>query len=549
MTDVQAKLNQLIGAFRSRLPVIEEDLNALWNRLSTTTFEVEDLRTLINQLHTLKGSSGTFGLPDVSEAAGHYETVARDCLGKLTSGYLSNEEIYTLLVSPHQALTQALHQARLDGQDTTPQVTGGRASLQPSDRSVLYFPAPPSERNPMLLKAIEAEGVDVIELALSDIQRHSDLYQRGKVAVIESGTGEHSITPLLVPLQRLKERAIKTIVITDHMDLDTQLALVRAGVMGCVLRPESTDEVVRHLSREVGDTEVPGVRILIVDDQADVAEYFQTLLHEEGMTVQVESDPEQIFFRIDQFEPDVLLLDINMPLAIGPEIAQMLRMHERYSTLPILFLTGNQYQAQQRAGLIGIGTDDLLEKGMPPQDLVRQVRNRAQRARSLKQQVITDGLTGLTNHRHIMMQARRYCQLADRTGDVVSMALIDLDRFKHINDTYGHDTGDIVIRSLSRLLRTRLRGSDLVGRYGGEEFILILPSTSPEQAVGLVESLLADFRDITFTTPEGPFQATFSAGVGDSSISMELEGVFHAMDQALYRAKESGRNRVCSAHE
>ncbi|GGX75889.1 diguanylate cyclase [Saccharospirillum salsuginis] len=545
MTDVQAKLDQLIAAYRNRLPMIEADLGAVWNRLSTTTFEVDDLRDLTDQLHGLKGSSGTFGLPRVNEAAARYEDVARDCLSKYNAGYLSAREIHTLLSPFHQRLSQSLHQAQHEQNGDSARIALEEGNGRDS-QAVLYFPAVENGNGSLLSDAIEAEGLRVDTHTLDETANLTVLSRTAKVAVVEAGAEDDQIAPLLVPLQRLKEAAVKTIVITDQMDLDSQLALVRAGVMGCVIRPVSPDEVVRHLLRVAGDAEDPCIRIMIVDDQADVAQYYETLLDEQGMTVLVESDPEQLFLKIDQFEPDILLLDINMPLAVGPEIAQMLRMHERYSTLPILFLTGNQYQAQQRAGLIGIGTDDLLEKGMPPQDLVRQVRNRAQRARSLKHQVTTDGLSGLLNHRHVMMQARRHCQLANRSGEVVSMALIDLDRFKQINDTHGHDSGDIVIRSLSKLLRSRLRTTDLVGRYGGEEFILILPGTDCAQATRLVESLLEDFRSMTFNSPKGPFQATFSAGVSDSTVSVELEGIFYSMDQALYRAKDAGRDRVLS---
>ena len=134
--------------------------------------------------------------------------------------------------------------------------------------------------------------------------------------------------------------------------------------------------------------------------------------------------------------------------------------------------------------------------------------------------------------------------VAKRNGRPLSFAMLDIDHFKSINDKYGHRTGDQVLRSLARVLIGRLRGADLIGRYGGEEFALILPGASKEDGVGLLEELRVEFNALEHGGPHGSFRATFSAGVAQWDNYDECGQFSEAADQMLYRAKAKGRNRV-----
>ena len=133
-----------------------------------------------------------------------------------------------------------------------------------------------------------------------------------------------------------------------------------------------------------------------------------------------------------------------------------------------------------------------------------------------------------------------------RTGKPVSVVMLDIDHFKKVNDSYGHAIGDNVIRALANLLRQRLRRVDVIGRYGGEEFLAVLPECSGAQAVQILDQIRQQFSRISFSSEMGDFNASLSAGIA-SCVELEASALIDAADKALYAAKNTGRNRVCLA--
>jgi diguanylate cyclase (GGDEF)-like protein len=160
--------------------------------------------------------------------------------------------------------------------------------------------------------------------------------------------------------------------------------------------------------------------------------------------------------------------------------------------------------------------------------------------------MVRDGLTGLFNHTFLSQYLSTTMAAARREGGRISLAMIDIDHFKMINDTYGHPAGDQVLVALSRLLQQRLRHSDLVGRYGGEEFVVIMGHTAAEDARTIIDSLREDFGRLAFRAGDKPFSCTFSGGVVGFP-GIDADHLMEAADQALYQAKRAGRNRVCVA--
>jgi diguanylate cyclase (GGDEF)-like protein len=158
-----------------------------------------------------------------------------------------------------------------------------------------------------------------------------------------------------------------------------------------------------------------------------------------------------------------------------------------------------------------------------------------------------DGLTGLYNHISIKEQLVREIARSSREGSPLALAMVDLDFFKKINDSHGHPVGDQVIRAISHILRQRLRHGDLVGRYGGEEFAVILPGTSATAAAGVLDEIRESFGKLRHKADNTEFFATFSAGVAeldDATGPADASEMFRIADMALYQAKQAGRNRV-----
>lgn len=169
------------------------------------------------------------------------------------------------------------------------------------------------------------------------------------------------------------------------------------------------------------------------------------------------------------------------------------------------------------------------------------------RARDLRQVMETDSLTGLLSHAHIKNRLMSEQTRVQRTASPLAFALVDLDHFKQVNDRQGHLAGDQVIRSLARLLSSRLRRTDIVGRYGGEEFAIVLPDTGPTEAAAVLDDIRALFKRISHQGNEGEFHVTLSCGLAMFDPEHPGDGQVLTADKALYRAKALGRNRVETA--
>jgi diguanylate cyclase (GGDEF)-like protein len=191
-----------------------------------------------------------------------------------------------------------------------------------------------------------------------------------------------------------------------------------------------------------------------------------------------------------------------------------------------------------------MGGDEFLTKPISPEHLISAVVGRAERMKIIRSLMIKDGMTGLYNHSTIKEYLGTMIAQARRQGTDVGFAMIDLDNFKRVNDTYGHLVGDQVLVTIARLLRQRLRSSDVVGRYGGEEFAVILPDCDITLAVSLIDQLRESFGSIRFPVGDTPFSVTFSAGVAAFSSYNDEFSLCKAADEALYQAKNEGRNRV-----
>jgi diguanylate cyclase (GGDEF)-like protein len=157
---------------------------------------------------------------------------------------------------------------------------------------------------------------------------------------------------------------------------------------------------------------------------------------------------------------------------------------------------------------------------------------------------VRDGLTGLLNHTRFKEQINIEITRARRLQQPLSLAMIDIDHFKHVNDTYGHPAGDRVLRLLSRFLERRLRCTDVCGRFGGEEFGVLLTGADAEQAAKVMDALREDFSQLEQTAEQQAFHVTFSCGIADLTAATDATQIIRQADRALYRAKHGGRNQV-----
>jgi len=248
--------------------------------------------------------------------------------------------------------------------------------------------------------------------------------------------------------------------------------------------------------------------------------------------------------------PDIILLDVKMPGMDGYEVCRQLKMSEETRDVPVIFITASDCQNDEAYGL-ELGAVDYIVKPINATVVQARVRNHialqqaqndlAIKNKELEQIAVRDALTGLYNRRKLDEVFDEEVFRAERYHRALSVVMMDVDHFKRVNDTYGHSAGDDVLIAIARALQDSLRGSDAIGRWGGEEFLLISPETDLETTVGLADRLRRTCESIDFPTIG---KITLSMGVATHHSGDGAKEILLRADSALYRAKHAGRNRV-----
>ena len=308
--------------------------------------------------------------------------------------------------------------------------------------------------------------------------------------------------------------------------------------------------------------EVQLARILIVDDHEDNVELLRARLESWGYTTETATNGREALSKVEAEPPDLILLDVMMPEIDGIEVARRIKGNDSLPFIPIIMQTALDSTENKVEGLEA-GADDYITKPIDFAELkarltsMLRIKRLQEELQEREHQLLeanellrhtsqTDGLTGLDNRRHLEDRLREMFEHAKRLNEPFSCVMCDLDRFKSVNDTYGHQAGDAVLKQFARILKHEVREIDRVGRYGGEEFMLLLPGTVLDSGVTFAERVRKQVESNTFTFAETSIRRTASFGVSawpHPRIS-DCDGLMRAADDALYVAKETGRNRV-----
>jgi diguanylate cyclase (GGDEF)-like protein len=324
------------------------------------------------------------------------------------------------------------------------------------------------------------------------------------------------------------------------------LAAVRAGAAAYFAKPIAAETVVEKLDALTAERPPQPYRVLVVDDEALLARLYVRTLEHAGMIATAATDPGTVLSLIDEFQPDLILLDIQMPGCSGAELSAVIRLDPTRFSIPIVFLSTEDLR-DRRTTALRRGGDDFLVKPIPLDQLVEEVAIRAERARTVSSFMLRDGLTGLYNHATLMQLFEVELARATRNRKPLAFAMIDVDFFKHVNDNHGHPAGDRVLRSLSQHLQGRLRRTDIIGRYGGEEFAVVLADADSANAERVLDGIRSSFAAALHDAEGAGFHVTLSAGVATFPEVTELARLVEVADRALYAAKRGGRNKVVLA--
>ena len=287
-----------------------------------------------------------------------------------------------------------------------------------------------------------------------------------------------------------------------------------------------------------------GIKVLIVDDNAGVRRMIRTHLDIAGEYEAFEAENGMECLRVaSEIRPDVILLDIMMPVMDGMEACRRLRDDPSTAAIYLIMLTAKS-KIEDRVEGLDTGADDYLSKPFAPDELLARIR-RGSKIVEDRRIALFDQLTGLYNRRSFDIFFEKELARSNRYGHSLSVVLVDIDHFKKVNDTYGHATGDEVLKELARIIEENIRTSDYACRWGGEEFALLMPETGLRAAKEKAESIRKAVEGHLFTKA-GILTASFGVSCPEKD---ELANVFfERVDRALYKAKDEGRNQVVALH-
>jgi diguanylate cyclase (GGDEF)-like protein len=286
-------------------------------------------------------------------------------------------------------------------------------------------------------------------------------------------------------------------------------------------------------------------KLLVIDDSRDVHTLIRCRLAREAVELHAAYGGDEGVAAAAAVHPDLILLDVEMPGRDGFDVCRALKADDRTMHIPVIFLTGAASSEEKIRGL-ELGATDYIVKPFDPAELRARVRASLRTKRLvdlLSKKAMIDGLTGLWNRTYLDAQLCAALSAARRTGAPLSCIMADVDRFKAVNDTYGHSFGDEVLRAVAEVFSRACRAEDVVCRYGGEEFAVLLPNTPPAQAAAAAERLRELVEGLALTWREGVVKVTCSFGVAHLGGRVPPT-VIELADQALYKAKHAGRNRV-----
>jgi len=516
----------------------------LIEKVRDTNSDPSVLREISHHFHWLAGSGGIYGLPELTR------------LGKQAEQYCENALQSDRCAASSMMLTHFVESARQAFAE------GEKRTQKDSDSAVACTASAALTTEDPVLDILLVDEDQARLAKFADLLRESSMQVEfaGSYAAGLSQITSKSFDGLIVSVpmtdgsgydlieQFRTAAACETqpaLLISHTAGLLDKVRAMHCGADAFFEEPFVYNDVAERLHFLLEVPDAPHYRILYVEDDPYQSEFGRSVLSSAGYSVQLCSSAAEFDELLTSHQPDLVILDIMLPDVSGYDLARFLRQNEHYATLPIVFMT-TEARVDAKIRAAKAGGDDYLIKPVPPSLLLSTVAAKLERSRFLKSLLHRDGLTKLLTHTAFMnlaqMAIARTIRIPEKS---IGLIMIDIDRFKSINDNYGHPVGDRVIVSLSNLLRRRMRRADLIGRYGGEEFVIVVEDLAEVELAALAQRLLSEFSAINHCSDKGSFQVTFSGGIAMyDAANMELKDWIRTADQALLHAKQSGRNRL-----
>jgi diguanylate cyclase (GGDEF)-like protein len=345
----------------------------------------------------------------------------------------------------------------------------------------------------------------------------------------------------------LSRAPMQVVALTSVDTFEDRVTAAQVGAHGFLPKNVPVNEII-DTCEHLLDLHSAQFKVLIVDDDVVALNAVKTLLEEHAIAVNSLADPRLFWNVLEEVTPDLVILDLEMPNFSGLELCRAIRNDAQWNRLPVVFLSASG-DAATITNIFSAGADDFVAKPIIGIELTTRVRNRLDRDRMYRNMSDYDQLTNVRNRRSSNVVIANYLRLAERHGLPVSFVIIDLDKFKRVNDTYGHQAGDDVLQHLGGLLRQSFRSEDVVARWGGEEFVIAMFAMRRADAIERMAAVLEKLEDHEFEPSAGTrFRVSFSAGLAEfPGEGKDLHSLYRVADEALYGAKAAGGRRIYSS--
>ena len=528
---VAALWEKFRGTTMERVAVVERAVVA---RLHGE-LEEEQRRAAEREAHKLAGSVGTFGYREASRVAREIERILGGSAPIAQAQLLRLSELVVAL----QAELEGESEAAAEPTDQEPATERPRLLLLEEDPTTAR-----ELEQEALLRGFEvraAAGLREVRDVLPAFHPHVALLDVTMEAALGGGQA------MLRALAAWAE-PVPVVVLTSAGQLTDRVEAARHGARIFLKKPLPAARVIDEVWHLHQRLRPQRFRVLAVDDDPQSLATLRLLLSREALEVATLADPLAFWTTLEDVSPDLLILDVDMPHLSGVELCRVVRDDPRWKTLPILFLTGNTGPDIVHR-VFAAGADDFVQKPIVGPELVTRIHNRLERVRLFREMADTDFLTRIPNRRKALDQIEQLRRLAERHRQPLCLAVLDLDHFKAVNDSFGHAAGDRVLVKVAERLSQVFRGEDVVGRWGGEEFILGMYGMTRRDGMQRLHEVLERFRAEPMEQGEaGELRVAFSGGVAEFPRDGENLGeLFRAADAALLRAKAAGRGRFLLA--
>ncbi|BAZ18075.1 multi-component transcriptional regulator [Calothrix sp. NIES-4071] len=529
VTGVSQVWEQVAETLSQRITVIEEALSILLqNKLLS-----EEARAKVKQeAHKLVGSLGMFGSDKGSYVASEIESLF------VNKGMLDSSQIirFSKLVGSLRDCLQSMNGTEIP--DMSDETFNNGPLLLIVDQD--------TEFTSSLISCASSWGtrVQVTPNPIAAKKLIGDLCPDVVLLDLSCSDTAEKALGLLVELTS-RTPPLSVIVTTAQDSLIDRVKIARLGGRGVLQKPVSETQVLEAVTQILQNSCSQEAKVMVIDDDPQILTALDTLLTPWGVKVYSLDNPSRFWEMMTAVNPDLLILDVKMPEVNGIELCQVVRSDARFSALPILFLTA-QNDTKTRQEVFAAGADDYISKPIVKVELVTRILNRLERTRLLKSLAETDVLTGVANRYRSIQELTRCIQWSQNYHQPFCFAILEIDKFKQINQQYGYATGDSILSRLGKILRLNFHYEDVVGRWSGTEFILGMCGMTKVEGQRRLSEVIKNLRQVQFTVnSDNRFSVNFNTGfVQYPEDGADIDTLYRVASEALERSKVAAQNRL-----